>query len=1004
MPETDADLAVAGASHKDVDTRFSVYHELMSVKVQEVLLVATPYDAYIMEEDGSLASRIINEYHGLNLSRPPRFTNVSSGKAALEMLEHQDFDLVLTMPNLKDTDPFSLGREIKKRKPEQPVILLVYERSSLIDRQPDAAGIDRTFIWSGDSDLLLAIVKNVEDNMNVDRDTRRAGVRVLILVEDSPLYRSFFLPLIYREVVHQTQAVLEESLNQEHRLLKMRARPKIMVAENYEQALDLFNRFQPFVFGVMSDTRFPMDHQVVADAGARLLAKIKAQVPHLPLLLLSSESENRQLAENLQIQFVDKNSPRLAAEVHGFFLDFLGFGDFVFRLADQTEIGRAGSFRELEKILPEIPAEPLYYQAARNRFSNWFMARSEIALASVIARIPASDFTDISALRQFLINSIHSLRKNRQKGVVVQFSPAEFDPAISDFVKIGNGSLGGKARGLAFFTSILHKESTLAKKYPDIKITVPGTLVVATEGFDRFIAENALKDIGMTADTDHEIEQRFLEARLPAPLADALMVYLEKVTGPVSVRSSGLFEDAYFQPYSGLYKTYMIPNNHADFKVRRAQLFTAVKLVYASTFFKGPRTFKKSTRYHIRRDSMALMIQQLGGTAWGDFFYPAVSGVAQSKNYYPVAGMRPEEGIVRIALGLGKTVDEGEGGLRFSPRHPETLPQFSKTEDILENAQSRFYALKVKDYDEKLGFHRGTNLDLREISDAGDEYPVKNLCSTFIPAENRIRDSRVKGGSPVLTFASVLKYDRFPLAKLTADLLKLGRAGMGCDVEFEFCLNLNPKSGEPDEFYILQVRPMTAGQAHADIHVGAADIEQAFYHSKQCLGNGANREIRDIIYVRPDAFDPAVTQAIAAEIGVLNAGLTRAGRKYLLAGPGRWGSADRWLGIPVRWADITEAGAIIEIRNRDLIQADASQGSHFFQHITARGLQYITITEGTEDFIDWKWLAAGAAVEETQYLRHIRLDAPLLLKADGRHGHCAGLPSAEAFHSVRSKD
>ncbi|MCP3952088.1 MAG: phosphoenolpyruvate synthase/pyruvate phosphate dikinase, partial [Desulfobacterales bacterium] len=560
--------------------------------------------------------------------------------------------------------------------------------------------------------------------------TRRAGVRVLILVEDSPLYRSFFLPLIYREVVHQTQSVLEESLNEEHRLLKMRARPKIMVAENYEQALSLFNRFQPFVFGVISDTRFPMDNQVVADAGARLLEKIKARVPHLPMLLLSSESENRQLAENLQIQFVDKNSPRLAAEVQNFFLDYLGFGDFVFRLPDKTEIGRAGSFKELEKILPEIPDEPIYYQAMRHRFSNWFMARSEIALASVIARIPASDFHDISALRQFLINSIHVLRKNRQKGVVVQFSPAEFDPAISDFVKIGNGSLGGKARGLAFFTSILQKESTLTEKYPGIKISVPGTLVVATEGFDSFIAENDLKEIGVAVDDDHDIEKRFLNARLPTQLADALIAYLKKLTGPVSVRSSGLFEDAYFQPYSGLYKTYMVPNNHPDFEVRREQLFTAVKLVYASTFFKGPLTFKRSTRYHLRRDSMALMIQQLAGTVWGDYFYPAISGVARSKNYYPVAGMQSNEGVVRIALGMGKTVDEGEGGLRFSPRYPEILPQFSKLEDILENAQYRFYALKVKDYDEKLGFHRGTNLELRDISDAGDEYPVKSLCST----------------------------------------------------------------------------------------------------------------------------------------------------------------------------------------------------------------------------------------------------------------------------------
>ncbi len=999
MPDT-YDLAIDWASHKDVDTRFSEYHELMSIKVQEVLLVATPYDAYIMEEDGSLASRIINEYHGLNLSRPPRLTKVSSGRAALEILDKSDFDLVLTMPNLKDTDPFSLGRQIKKRKPELPVILLVYGQSSLADRQQADESIDQTFLWSGDSDLLLAIVKNVEDKMNVDRDTRKAGVRVLILVEDSPLYRSFLLPLIYREVVNQTQAVLEESLNEEHRLLKMRARPKILVAQNYEQALAAYNRFKPYVFGVISDTRFPMARKTVADAGVRLLRKIKDEVPHLPLLLLSSESENRQLAETLEVQFVDKNSPRLAAEIHDFFLDYLGFGDFVFRLPDCTEIGRASSFRELEKILPDIPDEPIYYQAGRNRFSNWFMARSEIALASVMAKIPASEFSDISALRQFLINSIHSLRKNRQKGVVAQFSPTKFDPVISDFVKTGNGSLGGKARGLAYFASILYKESELLDKYPGIKISIPGTLVVATEGFDCFIAENNLMDIGATVDNDGEIEQRFLAAELPGFLQDDLSAYLEKVNGPVSVRSSGLFEDAYFQAYSGLYKTYMVPNNHPSFEIRREHLFTAVKLVYASTYFKGPLTFKKSTQYHIRRDSMALLIQRLGGTVYGDYFYPAISGVAQSKNYYPVAGMKAEEGIARIALGMGKAVVEGDSELRFSPVHPEMLPQFSKTEDILENAQYRFYALKVKNYDEKLGFHRGTNLELRDINDAGDEFPVKSLCSTYIPAENRIRDSLVKGGAKVLTFASVLKYDRFPLAPLITDLLKIGQEGMGCDVEFEFCLNLNPETDGPDEFYILQVRPMTAGQEHADIHVDAADISKAFCYSTQCLGNGLNAEISDIVYVRPDTFDPAVTQAVADEIGVLNARLKKEERNYLLAGPGRWGSADRWLGIPVRWCDISQVGGIIEIRDKALINADPSHGSHFFQHITARGIPYITVTEGSEDFIDWKWFEAAPVQAETGYLRHIRLKSPMLLKADGRHGRCAVLPPAGSSHPV----
>ena len=621
-----------------VDTRFNVFHELMAQKVQEILLVANPYDAFILEEDGSLAARIINEYHGLNLSRPPRIVRATSGAEALDRVDRYPFDLVLVMPNLKDTDPYRLAKAVKARNPNLPVVALTHDPGGL-GPEPDALlgdGVDQTFVWSGDSDLLLAIVKNAEDRLNVEADTRSANVRVLILVEDSPLYRSFLLPLIYREVVRQTQSVLDESLNEAHRLLKMRARPKILVAENFEQAMAMYAKFKPFVFGVVSDTRFPKCGRMAADAGIELLARIKNEIPHLPLLLISSEPENQERAASLQVQFVDKNSPRLSREIRSFFLDFLGFGDFVFRSRDGRELGRAASFREMETILPKISDEPLYYQACRNRFANWFMARSEINLASMLGQLSVSDFDDVSALRRFLVESVHALRKNRQRGVVAQFSAREFDPAVSDFTKIGNGSLGGKARGLAFFSNLLNFRADFSEKYPEVEIVVPKTLVITTDGFDAFVSANDLWEVDSENLTDAQITERFLAAPLPADLVENLSAFLERTVVPVSVRSSSLLEDAYHHPHAGLYKTYMIPNNHPSFAVRLQHLTTAVKWVYASSFFKGPAMFSHATAHRARRDAMAVIIQQLMGSVHNDHFYPAISGVAQSWNYYPI--------------------------------------------------------------------------------------------------------------------------------------------------------------------------------------------------------------------------------------------------------------------------------------------------------------------------------------------------------------------------------
>jgi CheY-like chemotaxis protein len=978
--------------NEDFDTHFKVFHELMSIKVFEILLVASPYDAYILEEDGSLASKIINEYRGLNLSRPPRITQAATAAQAMDMLDQKPFHLVIAMPHLDDMDVFELGRQIKHTHADLPVVLLAHSVKGIYPTPEgkDRSGIDQVFIWSGDSDLLLAIVKSMEDRLNVAADTQRAMVRVLILVEDSPLYTSYFLPLIYKEVVNQTQEVLEESLNQEHRLLKMRARPKILVAESYEQAMSLYRQYGDYLFGIISDTRYPKGGVITADAGYRFLCEVRKAIPDLPLLLISNESQNKDLAARVPAAFLDKNSDDLLAEIHHFFLDALGFGDFVFRRPGGSEIARAANLKALEEILPNIPDESLLYHATRNRFSNWIMARGEIAMASRLRKAKAADFAGADDIRQFIIAHIHALRIWRQKGVVVHFNSKDYDPEISEFVKIGNGSLGGKARGLAFVANLLRTSPYLQERYPDVTIQVPRTLVITTEGFDAFVSHNGLDPSAMAHDSDDRIAKAFVEGEIPPWLAGSLCKFLEVVHQPLSIRSSGLLEDVHNHPFTGLYKTYMVPNNHADFSIRCNQLLTAVKLVYASTWFRDPKQFLSGTAYRIRRDQMAVIIQQLVGSRHGAFFYPDISGIAQSNNFYPVAPLKAEDGVARMVMGFGRGIPEGEPSLRFSPAHPQVLPQFSKVEDILANAQRQFWALCMEDVPDDLYFKRGINVEQRHVDDAENEGPVQRLAGTYVSAENRIRDTVHIPGSRVLTFAPVLKYNSFPLPGLLKDLLAMGRDGMGCPVEFEFSINLTGHNDNKGTFNILQMRPMSAGEDLHDVEVSVEDAANALCYTTQALGHGRKQTMADIVFVRPDTFDPANTVAIAQSIAAVNQALLKEKRPYLLMGPGRWGSFDRWLGIPVKWHDINGVGAIVEIRN-DTLKADPSHGSHFFQNITANGIPYLTVSEGNNDFIRWEHLQALPIVSTNSHLSHVRLQQPLVLKCDGRHSRAAVL-------------
>lgn len=988
------------------DPHFGVFHELMAFRVREILLVSSSYDAYIMEEDGSLAMRIIKEYHGLNLTRPPRITSVSTVEQALGLLDKKAFDLVLIMPHLGSMACETFACRVKENHPELPVILLAHSMQDVTQGKEcvGASCVDDSYIWCCDSKILVAIVKSVEDRRNVEYDTRKAMVRVILYIEDSADHRSRILPLLYDEVVKQTQNVLEEGLNDQHRLLKMRARPKILTARSYEEALELFRRYRYNIYALLTDVRFPRKGLMEDDAGLRLIRRVRREVRDLPVLVLSTDEANRKKAEAVQAMFARKDMKTIREDLHHFFLGYLGFGDFIFRLPDGSEIDRASTLREFEKKLHTVPDESLLYHTRYNHFSNWVMARAEIALASRLSRHHFRRVNNPDHLREDIIFKVNALRRLRQKGVVTQFSGEDFDPAVTDFVRIGNGSLGGKARGIAFIGARLQKSASPDMPPSGQIINIPRTCVVTTQGFDDFIALNRLAPDEKLR--DREIAELFTQAAMPDWLRKDLRAFLAKVEYPLSVRSSSMLEDAQFRPYAGLYSTYMLTNSDPDFEVRFAQLVQAVKLVYASTWYEGPKSFSRTISQE-NEDSMAVIIQQLVGRKYGNFFYPAVSGTIQSYNFYPLAPMRSEDGIASIALGFGKTVVEGESSLRFSPRYPRNLPQLSTTEDILKYTQRWFYSLDWTDPGEFSP--ENSNLVRREIDEAADEHPVRLLTSTYFPDEDRIRDVDLPGPK-VLTFAALLKYDFFPIGEVMRELIELGRQGMGCEVEMEFALDIDPDP-KKSTFNFLQIRPIVTADIGGEVRISPEDRDRSILYSGQSLGHGVFDSMQDIVYVKPADFAAKFTREIAGEIARLNQKLVREGRRYLLIGFGRWGSADPWLGIPVKWQNISGCGAIVELLGHE-ISADPSQGTHFFQNLTSLGIPYLMIEKqaagdqaeiGGQETVDWQWLAAREAMQEMQYVRHVRLATPFILKVDGHNGKAVVLVSPDTGNNGEKK-
>ncbi|HKL00520.1 MAG TPA: PEP/pyruvate-binding domain-containing protein [Desulfotignum sp.] len=980
------------------DSGIKIYHELMANKVGDILLVSSPYDAFIMEEEGRLSNRIINEYKGLNLSKPPRLTWVSSADDAFDRLENKKFDLILAMPSLDGMEVHDFGEKVKQQYAELPFYMLLHNTCDINQYLclDNTTAIDRPYIWGGNADLLLAIIKNFEDEKNVAFDTSNAQVRVVIMVEDSPHHYSAILPVIYKQIVLQTQSVIDESINEEHRLLKMRGRPKVLLAHTYEQAIALYEKYKPYVLSVFSDMRYPRNGKEDENAGFTFLSCIKKEIPDLPLLVLSTEERSRELAHQIPAVFVNKNSANLNDRIKTFFVGCLGFGAFVFRMPNGDEIARASNLRAIEKILPEIPDASIAFHAKNNDFSRWLMARSEISFALSLKPYTIDDFPDPKSLKRFLIDSIRARRRGTRQGQVIEFDSQKFD-SDTGFIKIGTGSLGGKARGLAFMSSQIKRDQELIKKFPDVNIKIPQTFVIATDGFKMFIADNKLARLLDSPGelSDGKVVEAFVQARFPDWLKKNLKVYLRHVRYPIAIRSSSLFEDAHYQPFAGLYKTYMLPNADDSLEKRLDRLIMAVKMVYASTYMKAPRSYAKNTMHRTEDEEMAVILQELTGTRYNNYFYPAIAGVAQSYNFYPIAHLKAEEGISYIALGLGKIVMEGGQTLRLCPKYPQFLPQFSMVNDILENAQKYFYALKMDVFPQPDAFcadpAEDPTLVKLELMDAQDHPAVQQLCSTFHVQDNRIRDIFSKKGFPVLTFANILKHNSFPLAEILSEVSRIGSRWMGSSVEVEFAVNLPVDEKEKPEFSLLQIRPMGRYKQNLEVKITGKERENAFCYSTHSLGNGEYKDISDLVYVDPDTFDPAQTMEIVGEINKINALFNESGKKYVLIGPGRWGSSDRWLGIPVAWNDISNVGVMVET-TIESIKADPSQGSHFFQNITSLGISYITVSDNTPDFIDYDFFRCRTCTTTTTYLKHIHFEHGLHIRVDGKTSQAVLMP------------
>lgn len=980
----------------------------MPFRVREVLLVSSPYDAFILEEDGQLTEQVFFEYRDVSLSGPPRVIHVPSGEVALQRLQEQRFDLILVMASMGDMGVNALARKIKRLRPGRAVVLLALDRKELdlAEEAIDRESVDAVFLWTGDSQILLAIFKYFEDRENVDHDIQHGNVRVIIVIEDSPRYYSALLGMLYKELMAQSHSLYSEGVNELHRRMYMRSRPKILHASSYEEGVELFERYRRNLMGIVSDIRIPREGVLDAEGGLHFARFARQFDPELPVLLESAEETNREKAAEIGAVFVDKNSERLLAEIQGFFRSNLGFGEFVFRTSEGgPELARARDVRELERQLAVVPEEALIYHASHNHFSIWLMARSEFDLAERLRPRQISDFQSLEDLRQFLIDLLRESHRRSYRGVIADFSRQEFDRDVIS--RIGQGSIGGKARGIAFLNMSLIDSTP--EEFGDLAVQIPKCVVITTEAFNSFLDSNDLRDFAYACGDDREISERFLAGRLADSLRSDLTFVAHHIEGPLAVRSSSLLEDSLHQPMAGIYSTLMIPNQTRDPEERLEELCNAVKLVYASVFYHNAKSYLTSTGNRVEEEKMGVIVQKLVGQRHDGRFYPHFAGVAQSHNFYPIGPQKPEDGIVHVALGLGRLVVDGGLALSFSPKHPQVLAQAGTLKMLLDSTQRGYYAL---DMDSKCclpDFDLHRNIRFYGLEQAEEDGTLLAVGSVYSPEDQTIRDDLRLPGPRVVTFNNILRHGAIPLAQALARLLEIAQQGLGCPVEIEFACDMGDwgrsasigrRRAQP-VLHLLQVRPFLSRTGHDEETQLDYSPEELLSYSHRSLGHGVDEAIHDVIYVRRDNWEAAANKQIAVEIGELNQTLAATESRYLLVGPGRWGTADPWLGIPVQWSQISNVGAMVEASPKGY-DVEPSQGTHFFQNISSLRVGYLTLppgadqeTAGDGDFMDWHWLDRQPAVTETTHLRHLHFDNPLTVILDGRQGHGAILKPRE---------
>ena len=968
---------------KNLVLRDTAFANLMNKRIYNVLLIATKYDAFMLEDDGRVDEQIFNEYTALSLRYPPRFTQVTTEEEAFAELKNRNFELIICMPNMDNRDIFAAAKEIKVHYPEIPIVVLTPFSKEVSKRiaNEDLSAIDYVFSWLGNTELLLAIIKLIEDKMNAPEDIASVGVQTILLVEDSVRFYSSALPHLYRFILEQSRMFAKEALNEHQRSLRMRGRPKIKLVRTYEEAVRVFDQYRDNILGIISDMSFMRDGKKDPYAGYKFGRYVRKTGLIIPIIMESSEASNQIYAKELGASFIDKNSKSYPQDLKKKIMQRFGFGDFVI-LNPQTkeEIMRIRNLKDLQKKVFQIPDDSLIYHLSRNHFSRFFYSRAMFPPAEVLKRVDVSDYNNMDEARQLIFDLIVEYRRMKNSGVVAIYQKERFDE-YSNFARIGEGSLGGKGRGLAFM-------GAMVKRYPKLEhehftVTIPKTVVICTDIFDEFMETNELYPLALSDVDDDVILKYFLRASLPTRLIDDLLAFSDVVKGPLAIRSSSLLEDSHYQPFAGIYSTYMIPKLEDKYEMLR-MLSDAIKAVYASVFYRDSKAYMTATSNLIDQEKMAVVLQEVVGNQYNDHFYPTMSGVARSLNFYPIGNEKAEDGIANIALGLGKYIVDGGQTLRFSPRHPHNILQMSTVDFALRETQTRYYALDLKNMTTQFSVDDSFNLLRLNLKDADADGALKYIVSTYDPYDQIIRDGYYPGGRKILSFVNILQHDVFPLADTLTQILHIGQNEMGRPVEIEFAVNINVKDPSKATFYLLQIRPIVDNKEVMDEDLTLVEQQDTLLSSTSVLGHGLVTDVQDIIYVKTGAFSSSNNQLIAYEIEKINRQFTADGKGYVLVGPGRWGSSDSWLGIPVKWPHISNARVIVEC-GLENYRVDPSQGTHFFQNLTSFGVGYFTVNPFKGDgWFDESFLNALPAVQETDFVRHVRFEKPIVIKMDGK--------------------